>query len=105
MMELPQKCQVFQKTGNGKCNGKGYAKCHRGNIAYAKASAINAGCYRMIRQPKSINIDINYIIHCHMNRVLLVILITTFSLGTVSAQKLPKKKATLATLRLANKYF
>jgi unsaturated rhamnogalacturonyl hydrolase len=40
-----------------------------------------------------------------MNRVLLVILITAFSLGTVSAQKLPKKKNTLATLRLANKYF
>jgi unsaturated rhamnogalacturonyl hydrolase len=40
-----------------------------------------------------------------MNRVLLVILITAFSLGAVSAQKLPKKKNTLATLRLANKYF
>jgi unsaturated rhamnogalacturonyl hydrolase len=40
-----------------------------------------------------------------MNRVLLVISIGAFSLGTVSAQKLPKKKATLATLRLANKYF
>ena len=40
-----------------------------------------------------------------MNRVLLIFLITAFSLDTVSAQKLPKKKKTLATLRLANKYF
>jgi unsaturated rhamnogalacturonyl hydrolase len=40
-----------------------------------------------------------------MNRVLLVVLITAFGLSTVSAQKLPKKKKTLATLRLANKYF
>jgi len=40
-----------------------------------------------------------------MNRVLLVLLLTAFSAGIVSAQKLPKKKKTLATLRLANKYF
>lgn len=40
-----------------------------------------------------------------MNRVLLVLLLTVFSLDTVTAQKLPKKKKTLATLRLANKYF
>lgn len=40
-----------------------------------------------------------------MNRVLLVILIAALSGGTVSAQKIPKKKKTLATLRLANKYF
>src|SRR4029079_17530858 len=36
---------------------------------------------------------------------LLVLIIAIFSLDTVSAQKLPKKKKTLATLRLANKYF
>jgi unsaturated rhamnogalacturonyl hydrolase len=40
-----------------------------------------------------------------MNRAILVFLITIFSLGTVTAQKLPKKKKTLATIRLANKYF
>ena len=40
-----------------------------------------------------------------MNRVILLLLITVFSVSTVTAQKLPKKKKTLATIRLVNKYF
>jgi unsaturated rhamnogalacturonyl hydrolase len=40
-----------------------------------------------------------------MNRVILVLLFTIVTLGTITAQKIPKKKKTLTVLRLANKYF
>ena len=74
-------------------------------IAYAKASATDAGCYRILCSGKSTNIDFNFITTLLYEQSHSRFSCNDLQRGHSPAQKLPKKKKTLATIRLANKYF